>query len=324
MTTNQFNKSFEKYCFFGDTIEAEIEGFEITARIEQDEDYHIDNDDCHNTDQSVTGCTDEEFAKLLATREAWFKDEWHYCCVILSVSKCGVVLDSHAATLCGIEMNYPGSFGENSHLTEAANELIDEALERGKSVLAKITESPMTIYWNTDVNAPCCPGEIVDNETGKTILVQSDWDYPSTAETFGWNIREVQPDVATAHFDRFCLELPRDAVDDCSHSGDCTADVEAWATEIERPKECTPEALRAELAEYGAWDDEQLSSDEENWLRIVWIAASNIKENPCIHDETDGTVDCKICGCTVGDFINAAEEWLTENNGAEADDPGYF
>ncbi len=38
------------------------------------------------------------------------------------------------------------------------------------------------------------------------------------------------------------------------------------------------DALRAELREYGAWDDEQLADDAANWDRIVWIAAGDILE----------------------------------------------
>lgn len=103
-----------------------------------------------------------------------------------------------------------------------------------------------TITWNTDVNASGCPGEIV-NDDGRTLLIQTDWDYPGVAQTFGWTLREVQ----------------------------------------------------------------KLQDDYE--------------ETPiCEHDSTDGTVDCKQCGCTASDFISAARDWLVDNDGAEADDPGYF
>jgi hypothetical protein len=84
--------------------------------------------------------------------------------------------------------------------------------------------------------------------------------------------------MPTAYFDRFALELPADAVAACSHQGDCGPDVEAWAPDIIRPADCTPEALAKELREYGAWDDEQLADDQANWERIVWIAAGNIQE----------------------------------------------
>lgn len=47
------------------------------------------------------------------------------------------------------------------------------------------------ITWNTDVNAPCCPGEIV-NDDGQSVLIQTDWDYPGVAGTFGWSPMMVQ------------------------------------------------------------------------------------------------------------------------------------
>jgi len=49
----------------------------------------------------------------------------------------------------------------------------------------------MTITWNTDVNAPCCPGEIVAAD-GRSLLIDRDWDYPGVASTFGWSLRCVQ------------------------------------------------------------------------------------------------------------------------------------
>lgn len=98
------------------------------------------------------------------------------------------------------------------------------------------------ITWNTDVNAPCA-GEILA-EDGRSVLVQTDWDYPGTADTFGRDKREVQQE------DR--------------------------------------------------------------------------RERPCDHSGTDGTVDCPDCGLTATDFIAAAGDWLAANDGATAEDPGYF
>jgi hypothetical protein len=88
----------------------------------------------------------------------------------------------------------------------------------------------------------------------------------------------------TAYFNRFCLELPAEAVTDCSHSGACDSDVAHWAPKIERPADCTPEALRAELREYGAWDSEELADDAANWERIVWLAAGNIRDELVMAD----------------------------------------
>ena len=84
--------------------------------------------------------------------------------------------------------------------------------------------------------------------------------------------------TATAYFNRFAIEMPLGAVEDCSHQGECDEDVDYWATRITRPDEVTAEALRLELKEYGSWDAEELSNDRDNWQRIIWLAAGNLRE----------------------------------------------
>lgn len=44
----------------------------------------------------------------------------------------------------------------------------------------------------------------------------------------------------------------------------------------------------------------------------------------CRHLTTDGTVDCQECGVKAIQFIESAIEFLNDNDGAVADDPGYF
>ena len=78
-----------------------------------------------------------------------------------------------------------------------------------------------------------------------------------------------------ASFNRFELRLPGAAVEAC---GDCAADVSAWSDQITRPANCTPDALRTELKETGAWGAAELADDAANWQRIIWIAAGNIAE----------------------------------------------
>ncbi len=85
--------------------------------------------------------------------------------------------------------------------------------------------------------------------------------------------------METALFNRFEIDMPLEAVYDCSHQGECDDDVEHWSSKIARPERCTVEPLRAELKEYGAWDEDELADDDTNWQRIIWIAAGNIKEN---------------------------------------------
>ena len=80
-----------------------------------------------------------------------------------------------------------------------------------------------------------------------------------------------------AAFNRFEFKMPIDAINDCSHSGSCDADVEYWQSRINL-SHIPDEALRAELKEYGAWDSEELKDREANERRIIWIAASNIQD----------------------------------------------
>lgn len=84
-----------------------------------------------------------------------------------------------------------------------------------------------------------------------------------------------------AYFEHFQIEMTKDQARSASHPGQCTADV---AELLNHPKvkrqlaKIDPAAIAAELAEYGAWDAEELSSREDNEARIIWIAAGNICE----------------------------------------------
>lgn len=70
--------------------------------------------------------------------KAWCDDEWHYVGVAVQVSRQGVDLTGeYDNALWGIEGNYPD--GDNSYLTEVAEELVDEALTDARAKLAKLT-----------------------------------------------------------------------------------------------------------------------------------------------------------------------------------------
>jgi len=67
-----------------------------------------------------------------------------------------------------------------------------------------------------------------------------------------------------------------------SHSGRCDSDVADLLEKpyIARQLDKIPDSLLiAELSEYGAWNDTELSDRQENNARIIWIAAGNIREN---------------------------------------------
>jgi len=142
-----FTERFSSFVCPGDAITCQIEGFTVSARIIPD--------DCPDPpDQRQDGFWPSlykdapgfigpgnnfraRFAKAQAKAEAvmagWRKGEWFYCGIVLSVSLDGVELAPHAASLWGIEANYPGS--ENEPLTEAAN-----ALSTARAVLKRLAD----------------------------------------------------------------------------------------------------------------------------------------------------------------------------------------
>lgn len=74
-------------------------------------------------------------------------------------------------------------------------------------------------------------------------------------------------------------ELPQDCIDACSHSGDCTADVQAWRESL--PFEIEDrEKVICGLLGYGAWDREELDalSDEELAEKVLWLACCDFSE----------------------------------------------
>jgi hypothetical protein len=84
-----------------------------------------------------------------------------------------------------------------------------------------------------------------------------------------------------ATFNRFEIRMTRTQAESVSHSGRCDDDVEmlvkvpAIARQL---RKIGPDAIRAELREYGAWNAEELADDCANARRIVWCAGCDIRE----------------------------------------------
>ena len=74
----------------------------------------------------------------------------------------------------------------------------------------------------------------------------------------------------------------------CAHQGECLPEVQEtmgldWmASQLEK---IAPDVLRSELAEYGAWDADELADHEANLERLVWIAANDVAEDPGTYEE---------------------------------------
>jgi hypothetical protein len=82
-----------------------------------------------------------------------------------------------------------------------------------------------------------------------------------------------------AYFNRFELQLTKAQAESVSHSGQCDDDVAALLRDKKIARQLdkiSPDKIRDELREYGAWDAEELADDEQNRRRIIWIAGGNI------------------------------------------------
>ncbi|MBK8200455.1 MAG: hypothetical protein IPK75_19080 [Acidobacteria bacterium] len=85
----------------------------------------------------------EAQARAEAVMEGWRKGDWFYCGIVLSVSLDGVDLAPHAASLWGIEANYPGT--NNSYPNKVANELLPEAIAVARETLARLARHADTL-----------------------------------------------------------------------------------------------------------------------------------------------------------------------------------
>lgn len=84
-----------------------------------------------------------------------------------------------------------------------------------------------------------------------------------------------------ALFNRFEIEMTKKQAESVSHSGQCDDDVAELLKKqtIKRQlKKIPDDSLRAELDEYGAWDEKELSSRADNEARIIWLAGIDISE----------------------------------------------
>ena len=86
---------------------------------------------------------------------------------------------------------------------------------------------------------------------------------------------------AYGSLDRIDIEMTLREAQSCTHPGRCDDDVAAL---IRTPKirrrvaKWADADMIAELKEFGAWDDDELSIREDNIARLVWAFAGDIVE----------------------------------------------
>lgn len=84
-----------------------------------------------------------------------------------------------------------------------------------------------------------------------------------------------------AYFDRFTIQVTKKQALQGSHVGACDEDIKYLRTlpKIRRQlNRLDPEKLKAELREYGAWDETELSNHDKNLSRILWLACGDIRD----------------------------------------------
>lgn len=78
-----------------------------------------------------------------------------------------------------------------------------------------------------------------------------------------------------------CIVFRNDDETSASHSGACDDDVDSLLSlpyMKEQFDRLDTDTIRKELAEYGAWDSDELADDKQNQARLLWIAAGDIND----------------------------------------------
>lgn len=80
------------------------------------------------------------------------------------------------------------------------------------------------------------------------------------------------------YFNYLNFELPVDCVEECSASGSVDSAVEYWQQQLKLNLNRNDMIL--ELAEYGAWTDNELAEldDSELEQKLIWVGACDISE----------------------------------------------
>jgi hypothetical protein len=119
-----FTKGFDRFACTGDTIECEVDGVRFVATLAHDTETMPTDFECYDPEASA----------------AWDRDEWFFVGVVLSAYVGEVLIAKHAASLWGVECNYPGS--DNVYLMDAANELLGDASEVAHTRIDALKASP--------------------------------------------------------------------------------------------------------------------------------------------------------------------------------------
>lgn len=146
--------------------------------------------------------------------------------------------------------------------------------EQEKAIDWAIEESGTTggWFWHT-----CLPGCLPDSDPMGPFATRAE----ALADAHEGVEDEDELLWFTSSSGRIELQMTLDQARSASHQGQCDDDVRELSKVPEIAAQLAaikPEDLRAELREYGAWDTDELADHEQNLQRILWLAASDIRE----------------------------------------------
>ena len=150
------------------------------------------------------------------------------------------------------------------------------------------------------------------------------FEIPKQVKTSQYTLVETYAGVTDSITSFPTLEKARDAMNEIETFDENNDDVAIWhdGSICERKADCGTWIEEGDCGSYVLHN-----SDGEDILVQTDTdrpgLAMNLGWQPC-HPETDGTVDCPVCGKTAGDLIEEATEFLDAHLGEKFDDPGYF
>jgi hypothetical protein len=115
---------FDGYVVVGDRVSRQYpDGWELVAYLVADEDTRPTDFDCYEPEDI----------------ELWEQGEWSYMGLVIAVYRHGVMLDPYAASVWGVDCNFPvpinSTYSTSEHLSELFDEMEEEALQRGRDIL---------------------------------------------------------------------------------------------------------------------------------------------------------------------------------------------
>ena len=174
-----FIERFQTFVCQGDSIDTEVEGYLIPARIVRDDcpdapderqngfwpSLYQDAPGFIGAGNGWRARFDAAQARAEEVMRAWRADEWFYCGIVLSVSLEGVILDAHAVSLCEAQhkLAYVASIVMWSCCAAAL--ILRSSVETPLNIIAKLLphsaegDRSCVQHFHDELKSRPCPGQ---------------------------------------------------------------------------------------------------------------------------------------------------------------------